>query len=124
MAEYFPLPPSIDNSPSVNAPSAKVVSENPMNAISGTRPAGSLLPGESYKIYNARDVLGALPVDFEVVVGRAAQWTGVGEDYICRVVEYFERRLKRWWIRKQKGAEEAGDSTNSEDSEQDDDELQ
>ena len=56
-----------------------------------------LRPGTSYTIHNTSDLLGSLPHDYEMVIKRAAQWAGVDEDYICGVVERFERRLVSWW---------------------------
>lgn len=52
-----------------------------------------LPPGKLYTIYSTSDVLGSLPADYETVVRRAALWAGVDEDYICGVVERFERRF-------------------------------
>ncbi|EIM88109.1 uncharacterized protein STEHIDRAFT_95050 [Stereum hirsutum FP-91666 SS1] len=53
--------------------------------------------GEGYTVYNTQDVLGTVPEDYALVVGRAAQWTGVDAEYIYGVVERYERRLVRWW---------------------------
>ncbi|KAH7914201.1 hypothetical protein BJ138DRAFT_1144338 [Hygrophoropsis aurantiaca] len=58
---------------------------------------GVLRPGESYTIYNSRDILGNLPVEYELVIGRAGRWVGVSSDYLCGVVERYEQRLVRWW---------------------------
>lgn len=116
MTEYFPLlSPSPGALPTAPAKSSEPV--KPTSAISDEGEASLLSPGESYKIYNARDVLGTIPLEFEVVVQRAARWSGVGEDYISHVVEHFERRLRRWWIRRKKGEkmDEPNDSDDQED---------
>jgi len=70
---------------------------NPINADERV-----LRPGESYTIHSTSDVLGSLPADYETVVRRAAHWTGVDEDYVCGVVERFERRFVTWWDKARK----------------------
>jgi RNA polymerase I-specific transcription initiation factor RRN7 len=54
-----------------------------------------LLPGQVYSIYNSRDVAGTLPHALDLIVGRAARWVGVSEDYLCAVVWRYEKRLAR-----------------------------
>ncbi|TCD69659.1 hypothetical protein EIP91_006676 [Steccherinum ochraceum] len=54
-------------------------------------------PGHAYAVYSSSDILGTVPEDYEVVIERAAKWTGVGEELIHTVVETLERRLARWW---------------------------
>ncbi|EMD40759.1 hypothetical protein CERSUDRAFT_130984 [Gelatoporia subvermispora B] len=66
---------------------------------------GTLHPGEQYPIYNAQDILGTFPDEYDTVIRRAAHWAGVDGDYISGVVERFERRLVRWWGRRQKERE-------------------
>ncbi|KAI6163014.1 hypothetical protein EDD17DRAFT_1813860, partial [Pisolithus thermaeus] len=61
------------------------------------RKPDDLQPGESYTIYHSGDVLGSLPSELDVIIQRACQWAGVSSDYICSVVERYERRLVRWW---------------------------
>ena len=56
-----------------------------------------LHPGQAYVIHHSQDILGALPKDYELLIARASEWTGVSQDYICGVVERYERRLARWW---------------------------
>lgn len=56
-----------------------------------------MLPGQPYTIFNARDVLGTLPEEYELIVSRAALWAGVPEQYLFSVIERFERRVVRWW---------------------------
>lgn len=55
-----------------------------------------LRPGESHKVYYSHDVLGSVPENYALVIGRAAHWCGVGDDVIYAVVERFERRFLRW----------------------------
>ncbi|KAL0070682.1 hypothetical protein AAF712_001903 [Marasmius tenuissimus] len=54
-------------------------------------------PGESYTIHHSRDVTGTMNEEMELVVRRGAQWVGISEDYLCGVVEKYERRFARWW---------------------------
>lgn len=58
---------------------------------------GILRPGESYTIYHSEDILGNLVPDLDVFIERASRWAGVSGDYLCGVVERYERRLVRWW---------------------------
>ena len=58
-------------------------------------------PGESYTIHHSRDVTGTMNEDMQLLVQRGAKWVGVSEDYLCGVVEKYERRFARWW--KEKG---------------------
>lgn len=62
------------------------------------------LPGENYRIYQAADLLGSLPADYELVLEQGAKWCGVDESYISAAIQRFERRLCRWWsqVEKQK----------------------
>lgn len=57
----------------------------------------AILSGESYTIFNARDVFGTLPEEYELVISRAARWAGVPGEYLSGVIEKFERRVVRWW---------------------------
>lgn len=56
-----------------------------------------LAPGEMYTIYDAKDVLGNLSDDLKTVIERSARWAGVDCDFVCGIVERYERRLVRWW---------------------------
>lgn len=56
-----------------------------------------LQPAESYIIFHSRDVLGNLPKEQALIITRSAKWVGVNDDYLCGVVERFERRLQRWY---------------------------
>lgn len=58
---------------------------------------GILEPGEMYTIYDAKDVLGNLCGDLKMVVEKSARWAGTDCDFVCEVVERYERRLVRWW---------------------------
>ncbi|KAF9226549.1 hypothetical protein BS17DRAFT_794039 [Gyrodon lividus] len=54
-------------------------------------------PGESYTIYHSQDILGNLSPELELLVQKSARWAGVDSDFLCGVVEGYERRLMRWW---------------------------
>jgi RNA polymerase I-specific transcription initiation factor RRN7 len=69
-----------------------------------------LQPGESYTIYHSRDVLGNLPEEQALIVTRSAKWVGVSEDYLCEVVERFERRLRRWYYKERRREKEEQES--------------
>ncbi|KAG2141777.1 uncharacterized protein EDB93DRAFT_1089085 [Suillus bovinus] len=69
-----------------------------------------LQPGESYTIYHSRDVLGNLPEKQALIITRSAKWVGVSEDYLCGVVERFERRLRRWYYRERRREKEEQES--------------
>jgi len=57
-------------------------------------------PSEDYAIWRSRDVLGTLAEELRTVIGRAAKCIRIGEDYLGGVVEYYERRIVRWWEEK------------------------
>jgi RNA polymerase I-specific transcription initiation factor RRN7 len=57
---------------------------------------GMLNCAKSYSLYDSRDVAGSLPEELELIVGRYARWIGVEVDYLCVVIESFERRIGRW----------------------------
>ena len=79
----------------------------------------ALSPGESYKIYHARDILGSVCGEYALVVERAARWCGVEDELIYAVVERFERRLLRWKKKKDKLEKDlAGSESELEDSEE------
>ncbi|KAF9268060.1 hypothetical protein L218DRAFT_1053429 [Marasmius fiardii PR-910] len=59
--------------------------------------ADQLRPGESYVIYHSRDSLGTTSEEMEIVLTQGASWVGVNGDFLCGVVEKYERRLLRWW---------------------------
>jgi len=97
LASYFPLGVGhTDRDPGVAV-------EQERRKLGGTLPKEDdgderpLRPGELYPIYNSRDVLGSLPEDYEVVLGRGARWVRVPTEYVSGVVEKFERRVVRWW---------------------------
>ncbi|KAG2348989.1 hypothetical protein BDR05DRAFT_902854 [Suillus weaverae] len=69
-----------------------------------------LQPGESYTIYHSRDVLGNLPEEQALIITRSAKWVGVSDDYLCGVVERFERRLRRWYYKERRREKEEQES--------------
>jgi RNA polymerase I-specific transcription initiation factor RRN7 len=68
-----------------------------------------MLPGESYTIFNARDILGTLPEEYGLVISRAARWVGVSDEYLSGVIEKFERRVVHWWDGEKRRLKEAED---------------
>src|SRR6266403_323306 len=53
-------------------------------------------PGEAYRVYRSRDVLGVLPEELEEVISYGARWAGVDDETILSVSEGYERRLSTW----------------------------
>jgi RNA polymerase I-specific transcription initiation factor RRN7 len=53
-------------------------------------------PGEAYRVYRSRDVLGVLPEQFELAISYGASWVGVDQETILSVTEAYERRLSTW----------------------------
>ena len=79
----------------------------PSNDLNQGDAEDAVLPGQSYTIFSALDVLGTLPEEYELVVSRASRWAGVPGQYLSSVVENFERRVVRWWEgEKRRGTEE------------------
>lgn len=74
-----------------------------------------LQPGEAYTISHSRDVLGNLPEDQALIITRSAKWVGVSNDYLCGVVERFERRLRRWHYKERRREKESGSFDGTED---------
>ncbi|KAH8105869.1 hypothetical protein BXZ70DRAFT_398730 [Cristinia sonorae] len=112
LKEYFPLQYSSRRSENVrphDAPSALPAINTSL--LSQDKILGQL-PGKSYAVYSPTDILGTAPEDYELVMQRAAHWTGVDEEVIHGVVENLERRLARWWtvLEKQKQAQQGDDS--------------
>lgn len=108
--EYFPLhqsttaPTHRDALPASSAAQANPAATAALPGISlpsSTQPtntkSSTLHTGQSYAVYSSSDILGTVPEDFEVIVLRAACWTGVDEEFIFSVVENLERRFVRWW---------------------------
>ncbi|KAF7793654.1 hypothetical protein EIP86_004769 [Pleurotus ostreatoroseus] len=122
LREYFPLAPHTDTPTEFSPPSPSTLASDsapnpnpnpnskpkPLSAQHPHETSTELRPGQAYAIYNTQDVLGALPADLERVVRRAARWAGVEEEYVCGVVERYERRLVRWWagVKKREGEQE------------------
>lgn len=94
--DYFPL----DNGTGADLTQREQIDPRGQG-LSSTRKNGAdsriCEPGEMYTIYDAKDVLGNLSGDLKMIVERSARWTGIDCDFICRVVERYERRLMRWW---------------------------
>lgn len=77
---------------------------------------GLVRPGQEYKIWNARDVLGALPGEYALVVDRAAGWAGVPREYMEGVIEMYEKRVFRWYERgKRKSRGQRGEWSSGDD---------
>jgi len=97
LEDYFPL--AIGNSISEDNMVHDVPSypKLPSNDLNHGDAEDAVLPGQSYTIFSALDVLGTLPEEYELVVSRASRWAGVPEEYLSSVVEKFERRVVRWW---------------------------
>lgn len=60
-----------------------------------------LRPGEGYTLCDAGD----MPEQYAAIAGRAAGWAGVREEYLREVVQSYERRLWRYWLRIRRGEE-------------------
>lgn len=60
----------------------------------------ALRPGEEYRIWNAGDVFGTVPVDYAAVLARGARTVGVSEEYLEGVVSKYEKRVVRRQSRK------------------------
>lgn len=69
----------------------------PAISVSSNIQNSALSPGQSYTVYSSTDILGTVHEDYDIVVQRAATWTGVDEEFIHGIVENLERRLWRWW---------------------------
>lgn len=110
--EYFPLSEplaALDAESETEQPLPEPVPTKAMPATGLREESSGLRPGQAYLIYNSQDILGALPEDYEKLLRRASDWTGVDEHYISGVVERYERRLVRWW-RTERGADKPEDS--------------
>lgn len=97
--EFFPIAPR-NVPPTGNTANAIPLAPETLHTMQATRvreSSTSTRPGQLYRIYNTRDVLGSLPEDYEKLLRHAASWAGVDEDYLQGVIERFERRLSRWW---------------------------
>ncbi|TFK55944.1 hypothetical protein OE88DRAFT_1621636 [Heliocybe sulcata] len=97
--EYFPIREGDSGHENSAAPIRESTSRRnvPPTALHQVSDTGDLRPGEAFKIFSARDVFGALPGEYQLVVDKAAGWVGVSEECMCAVVERLERRLIRWW---------------------------
>lgn len=59
-------------------------------------------PGEQYKLWKGRDVLGSVPVEYMRVVERAASVAGVSEETLSVVLGGLERRVLSWITQKKR----------------------
>lgn len=59
-------------------------------------------PGEQYKLWKGRDVLGEIPVEYRRVVERAASVAGVSEETLSVVLGALERRVLSWITQKKR----------------------
>lgn len=100
LEDFFPL-----KSGRVGASSGKPVIERPQGDQRAPRAGRSMEegtdwetrePGEAYRVYRSRDVLGVLPEEMDLVISHGARWTGVDEETILSVGEVYERRLWTW----------------------------
>jgi RNA polymerase I-specific transcription initiation factor RRN7 len=98
--DFFPL-----KSGRVGASSGKPAIERPQGDQRASRAGMSMEegsdwetrePGETYRVYRSRDVLGVLPEEMELVISYGARWIGVDEETLLRVTERYERRLSTW----------------------------
>ncbi|EKC99696.1 hypothetical protein A1Q2_06006 [Trichosporon asahii var. asahii CBS 8904] len=104
-ASNFPLPPKsrLPEAPTAWqswAPFRAHAAANPVTQAppipSSTRnDALPLMPGEKIRSFDASDVTGTLPPDFELVADCAAQVAGVETQELLEIVEVFERRLEK-----------------------------
>ncbi|CAL1700735.1 unnamed protein product [Somion occarium] len=102
--EFFPLQSLPDRPPDAStSTTSSGFDELPkLSAMCLPQDDDAPLPGQEYKIYSSADLLGSLPLEYELILDQAAKWCGVDESYVSRAVERFERRLCKWWNRLQK----------------------
>ena len=100
LEDFFPL-----KSGRVGASSGKPAIERPEGDQRATRVGVSMEegadwetrePGEAYRVYRSRDVLGVLPEEVDLVISYGARWTGVDQETVLRVTEAYERRFSTW----------------------------
>lgn len=103
-APNFPLPPRARLPPEPTAwaswaPFRERARANPVTQA-GPLPSSTrndelpLMPGEKVRSFDAADVTGTLPPQFELVAACAAQVAGVDVQELLGVVEVFERRIE------------------------------
>lgn len=104
----FPLPPRSDIDPKVPAANSWHAFHACLETIAPSRVADEepthtipLIPGDSLRSYDAKDLTGTLPPEYEVVLKAAAEVVGVAEEEVAHVVEILERRLEK--VRKDRG---------------------
>ncbi|KAG2156140.1 hypothetical protein DEU56DRAFT_765734 [Suillus clintonianus] len=106
---YFPLPAE-DRSANLEALAPPSIAEGLSAPNINVGETDVLQPGESYTIYHSRDVLGNLPEEQALIITQSAKWVGVSDDYLCGVVERFERRLRRWHYKERRREKEEQES--------------
>ena len=52
--------------------------------------------GESYRIYDYRDVAGTYDEEYLIVIRKVSGWVGVSEEYVSKIIEMFEQRLTKY----------------------------
>lgn len=109
---YFPLAGGTGNRQQGERPSLRGRGLSSTKENDGDM--GILEPGEMYTIYDAKDVLGNLSGDLKMIVERSARWAGVDCDFVCGVVERYERRLVRWWNDRRHGRKGEGEDQDQE----------
>lgn len=68
---------------------------NPTHRLAAPPPLGEhLAPGQKIESYDAQDLTGTLPKDYEVILRAGAEVIGVKAHDVGIVVELFERRLE------------------------------
>ncbi|KAJ6539432.1 hypothetical protein B0H19DRAFT_1179057 [Mycena capillaripes] len=104
LERYFPLP-ARQTPKSANAADPPRPDMRAMELRDGEE-EGVLRPGEGYTLCDA----GEMPEEYAAIVGRAAGWVGVKEEYLRGVVQSYERRVWRDWLRIRRG-QDVGEET-------------
>lgn len=104
----FPLPPRSNIDPRVPTLGSWRTFHASLETIAPSRLSDEeptdtipLIPGDSLRSYDAKDLTGTLPPEYEVVLKAAAEVVGVAEEEVAQVVEILERRLEK--VRKDRG---------------------
>lgn len=103
-APIFPLPPKVKVPPQPTAwaswaqfrerAHADPVQQAPPVPSNTRNDQLPLMPGEKLRSYEAADITGTLPPEFELVAECAAQVVGVELQELLEIIEVFERRLE------------------------------
>ncbi|KAL1412621.1 hypothetical protein Q8F55_000368 [Vanrija albida] len=90
-----PRPPVTESWDSFHSEAArKIVTLDTVPSLAGLTNDLPLMPGEKLKSYDAADVTGTLPPDYEIVLNSAAQVVGVEPEALAEVVQVYERRME------------------------------